>query len=161
MNTELDRVYMARDAAQLLRFKRGWSSKLLTEGILARTGCGTVLVAAASLKAYELVTNRSLGVLHESQYCIATRTMLRHESLGRQRPPLASRQTLIPTRPTIQIVLATAQLRHVHPRISMIASKPHQRLGKSRETSDTVEIASNALNQEMRASFSSGRFGCG
>lgn len=79
MNTELDRVYMARDAAQLLRFKRGWSSKLVTEGILARIGCGTVLVAAASLKAYELVTNPALGVLHESQYCIATRTMLRHE----------------------------------------------------------------------------------
>ena len=80
MNAELDRIDMALDAAQLLRFKRGWSSKLVTEGILARIGCGTVLVAAASLKACELVINPALGVLHESQYCIATRAMLRHES---------------------------------------------------------------------------------
>ena len=84
MNAELDRIDMAHDAAQLLRFKRGWSSKLVTEGILARIGCGTVLVAAASLKACELVTNPALGVLHESPCCdtnpVATRITMRHES---------------------------------------------------------------------------------
>ena len=99
MNAELDRIDMAHDAAQLLRFKRGWSSKLLTEGILARTGCGTVLVAAASLKACELVTNPALGVLHESQYCIATRTMLQHKPSCDTNRWVVSDQRWHPARP--------------------------------------------------------------